>query len=122
MYGVTAFGTTAKMEDLAFADKLIELKNTQGPWEVMDAIVDAWAKTRPHEYKSMVIDILETQDNTYNDFGESKEGNFRRTIDLPIFVERLFRVLYAGTDFQFDKKFYRQIWKRYPIFRVSKRS
>lgn len=122
MYGVTPFGTTVKMEHLALADKLIELKNTQGPWEVMDAIVEAWAKTRPTEYKSLVIEINDTKENTYNEFGESEGGRFRRTIDLPVYVERMFRILYQGTDFQFDKKFYRQVWKRYPIFRVSKRS
>jgi len=119
---VTTSGRIVEHTDLAYVDKLIDLKNTKDPWEVMDFIVETWAKQRPGEYQSLVIDILETQDNTYNDYGESKEGNFRRTIDLPIYVERVFRILYRNTDFQFDKKFYRKMWKRYPIFRVSKRS
>ena len=119
---VTDFGRVVDSDKYLLANKYIDLKNSKNPWEVMDFIVQSWIETRPREYQSIVIDILETKDSTYNDFGESKVGNLRRTIDLPIYVERVFRILYKDTDFVFDKNFYRKIWKRYPIFRVSVRS
>ena len=119
---VTDFGRIVDSNKYTLANKYIDLKNTKDPWEVMDFIVQSWIETRPTEYQSIVIEILETKDNTYNDFGESKKGNLRRTVDLPVYVERVFRILYKDTDFVFDKNFYRKIWTRYPIFRVSKRS
>lgn len=126
MIGVTAFGRTAKLEHLALVDKWLDMSKKQSPWEVMDTIVKDWMATRPTEYKSFVADVDEIRDSTYNDYGAAENthgsGSLRRTLDLPLYVERSFRIIYSGTDFQFDRKFYRQIWKRYPIFRVSKRS
>lgn len=117
-------------EDVALADYLITLKqqNQTDFWPVMDAVIEAFQKKFPHKWAAYVIDIEDTRRNTYNDFGEAKKsktkgtGNLRRTLDLPYFVDRAMRMLYSADELPFDKAFYHEVWKRYPMFRVSAKS
>jgi len=80
---------------------------------------------RPHEYKSIIVQVKDTRDTAYNEFGEAAKGkgsgSLRRTLDIPVFVDRAIRCLYSPEELPFDKRFFEAFWKRYRIFRVSEK-
>lgn len=129
-------GRPINMEAVRLADRLIRAKrennsdkdSTRSFWRVIDEVIDVWKETRPDEWRATIIDISETRDATYNDYGEARKentkgtGTIRRTLDVPEFVEKAIRFLYSVDELPFNKEWYTELWKRYPEFRVSKRN
>ena len=94
----------------------------------MDAVVSLFISRFPDKWESYVIYMDDTRKSTYNKYGAAKKsktkgtGDMRRTLDIPLFVDRAMRMLYSADELPFDKGFYHEVWKRYPMFRVSEKS
>lgn len=117
------------------ADHLIKMKKdrhlnsgmkrtgTDPVWEVLDEVIKVWKKQRPTEWRSSIIDLKEIKDNLKDKtLGKTaKTGAMRRTLDVPVFIELVMRHLYTIDELPFDKKWYRELWKRHPEFRVAEK-
>ena len=106
--------------DVLLADHLLDLKkkNRYNPWPVVDAVLGAWAKRNPEEYKSTILTIEEERGTRANAWGSNGDG-LRFTLDVPFWVEAVLRRVYSTDELPFDKGWYKEFWKRYPRFRVS---
>lgn len=122
------------MSSVSAADRLIKKKEDvfikgQGDlWDVVDEVIKVWLELRPTEYQSSVIDIRETRE-TLSDpvFGTVSKrktkgtGDLRRTLDVPVFIELTLRRLFTADELPYDRAWYEQLWRRYPMFRVSEK-
>ncbi len=114
-----ATGRVADMKDLQFADKIIEMKNTRDPWEVIDMLVQRWMDTNPKEYKSFVVNIENKRYTRDNKFGSNSSKTLRSVADIPEKLIYMIRAIYKTNELEMDKDFFNKFWKRYPIFRVA---
>lgn len=104
-----------------FADKLIELRNTKGPWEVIDEIVSFWIKRNPKYWDSFVVHVDHKKSTRATSYGSNKAKTLRSVVDVPQQVLGMIRAMYASDELPFDKDFFMKFAQRYPRFRVAER-
>lgn len=115
-------GRLLQASDALFADRIMDLQKTKSPWVVIDELITYWKKTRPTEWQSFIVDITETRDSRNNEFGSSNRNSGRYLADVPKKIVDAIAALYAGTDFVYnDKKFYHELVKRHPEFKVAEK-
>jgi hypothetical protein len=105
-----------------FADAVIKAKNEQGPWQVMDLIVQHWMESNPRKYNSFIMQTEETRNTRRNVYGSNKAKTMRLKVSVPEDVINRFRKIYHADEFSFDKDFLNKLWERYPTFRVAERN
>jgi len=110
-----------KPKDAVFANKVFELKTTKGPWEAIDAIVDYWVSTNPKRYDSFILEVKKKRDSRATKYGSDKGKNIRSTLDVPAKVIEMIRIVFKHDELPMDKKFFDEMWRRYPTFRVAER-
>lgn len=108
------------------ADKLLELKKQNKLWEVVEGCFNIWASKHPREWKSFLVhveEVRETRKVTKGFRGVSKDketgGYTEYLLDIPQDVVYMLRVIYSPDELPMDKKFFSQLARRFPKFRVS---
>ncbi len=124
-------GRLTESTDLQVVDHLLKLRKEKPFWEVVEAVVDAWVKRDPEQYKSYVIHLdavkkdqkVKSKGGGRGWRGVSKTDGIERSlvVDYPVWIDMCLRVLYKGDEVEFDKKFYREIAKRFPMFRIREK-
>lgn len=112
-------GQLIESDKVTFVEKLLDLRKKEGPWEVIELIIKYWSESDPVRYKSFVIDVKDKRETRANKFGSNKSGAVRSTLDIPEDVIRMIRAVYKPEDLVMDKKFFNEMWKRFPVFRVA---
>lgn len=116
-------GRIVSGSDIELADKVMQLRQTKGPWEVIDALVSAWAERAPEEVKAMKIQIGEYRDLLVDPkYGQTSGGHDqerRFTLSFPYELQNMIRTQYKSEELPFDSKFYSEFGKRFPFFRVA---
>lgn len=122
----TAEGKLQDAQAVAKIDKLQKLKREHQTdiWPVIDYILQIWQESKPNEWRSIILDIEDTRKSKYSKTGRSVnergvKGDLRRTLDIPVFVDRAIRFTYSVDELPYNKEFFTEMWKRYPAFRVS---
>jgi len=107
------------------ADRLLRLKKENKLWEVVEECFNIWSSKHPTEWKSFLFhvqEIRETRKSTkgFRGVTKGKDGGYiEYTMDVPQDVIFMLRVLYTPDELPMDKKFFRQLGKRFPKFKVS---
>lgn len=104
-----------------FADEVIRLKNTEGPWAVIDAILKYWKETHPTRFEAYLIELKDKRDTRLNARGSNRSGSMRSWIDIPQQVFAMIRAIYRANELPMDKKFFREFARRYPVFVVREK-
>jgi len=112
-------GRITDTKNLRFADKIIEMKRTRDPWEVIDMLVQHWIDSNPKQYKSFVVNVEDKRYTRVNKFGSNKSKTIRSVADIPEKIIYMIRAIYKSDELEMDKDFFNKFWKRYPIFRVA---
>ena len=116
-------GKLRKTEDVELVDKILELRKKGDVWAVLDELVKAWVKKSPEEVEAVKVDVGDQREMlTDKEFGTTKGGKEfdRRLIVLfPTALQSWIRKVYGAEELPFDKKFYKELAKRYPGFRVA---
>ena len=103
------------------ANKLIELKNTKGQWEVIDEVLNVWHKTNPKKWKAHLIELKDLKETRQNKFASTRDKSLRFLLDIPEKVILMIRKLYTTEECPMDKKWMLKFAKRYPKFLVADR-
>ena len=108
-------------KDVKRADFLIDLKikNQGDVWPVIDAVVNMWMEKHETTWKATIIEIEQEKDTRATKYGSNKAKSLRQTVDIPMWIEGVIRRLYSVDELPFDKEWYKQLWRRYPAFRVA---
>lgn len=120
-----ASGLPRPSKDVELVEEVIKLKNTKGPWEVIDKLLDAWSKRAADEVDALQIELEDHRENlTDKKFGTTKGGtDYDRRFKL-IFPRQLMvmiRAIYRPDELAMDEKFMLEFSKRYPFFRVAQK-
>ena len=108
-------------------DRLIKLKNTKSPWEVIAEIVKIWQSTEPKEWKSFIVTMKNVKatrkvtsvgNKQFSGVTKNKGSYGRALLDIPTRVMRMIRAIYKAEDLPMDKKFYDKFAKKFPMFVV----
>lgn len=102
-----------------FVDAVFKSRETQGIWPTIDLLVKQWVESRPKEYDSFVVSTEEKRGSRANKYGSNSSKTIRETVDFPQPIHDRIRTIYKADELPFDKEFFRQVWKRYPQFRVA---
>ena len=117
----TGEATLYPASDVKAADYLLKLKsdNQTDMWPVIDAVIDVWERKNQNTWEATIVEIKNERDSRANKHGANKKAGLRQTLDIPMQVEAIIRRLYSPTELPFDKRWYKELWKRYPAFRVA---
>ncbi len=111
--------------DIELADKIIKLRQTKSPWDVIDALVNAWAERAPEEVKAMKIQIGEYRnmlsDPTFGQTNNGKDQERRFSLSFPYELQNMIRTQYSNKELPFNNEFYSEFSKRYPFFKVAEK-
>ena len=111
-------------------DRLIELKNTKSPWEVIAEVIKIWQSTEPNEWKSFIVtmkDVKATRKITtvgasqFSGVTKSKGSYGRALLDIPTRVFRMIRAIYKPEELPMDRKFYTKFGEKFPMFLVAEK-
>jgi hypothetical protein len=112
-------GQLRDSQDLQFVDYIFLLKKTRGYWAVIEKIISYWIESNPSQYDSFILDVDKKRDTRATGFGSNKSKSFRSTLDIPAKIIQMIRVVYKADELPMDKKFFDEMWNRYPRFRVA---
>lgn len=118
----------APAKNVQAADKLLKLKSENKLWEVVEECFKIWADKHPKQWKSFLFhlrDVKESRKRTKGFSGVSRDketgGYIEYTLDIPQDVIYMLRVIYSPDELPMDKKFFRELGRRFPKFRVSRK-
>jgi hypothetical protein len=118
-------GKVRDVEDVELAEKIIEKRRTGDPWDVIDALVQVWAKKAPDEAEAVMINVDQYKESLVDKkFGLTKMGgdhDRRFKLAFPITLELLIRTQYKADELPFDNAFHLKFAQRYPAFRVAEK-
>jgi len=119
------FGRKINMKALAEVQRLEKLKsiNQTNCWNVIDECIAIWKRTTPGAWHSYLV-RLDTVRDTRRDkqFGQSRTGMYRYTLDIPQKIIYMIRCLYDDEELPMDKKFFHEFARRYPLFRIAEKN
>lgn len=108
--------------DAEFAEKLVDLRKQKDPWEVIDQLVRTWFARSPEEAQATKINVGDMREMlTDSKFGQThggKDMERRFTLLFPTTLMLMIRTQFKVGELPFDRKFYREFVKRYPMFKV----
>lgn len=115
-------GQIRNIEDIEFAEKIIELKNKKDHWAVIDALLKRWAEKAPDEEQALQINVGQYREQVKDKkFGTTLQGQDqerRFKLAFPYTLHQMIKSVYKD-ELAFDKKFFEEFGKRYPAFRVA---
>ena len=104
------------------ADALLEARKTKPFWEVVEQVINFWAKKEPRAYRSYLVNLSEIketrQDQKHATAKTDKTRPLRYLIDVPEFVVLILRKLYDANELNMDKNFWVKFGNKFPIFKV----
>lgn len=113
------------------ANKIIELKKTKGPWEVIEFILKMWRETNPKEYNSFVFSLDKIKSSRkitsiggkqYSGVSKDAHGSYLQyKLDIPEKVVYLIRRVYTPTELPMNKEFYDAWAKKFPSMVIMER-
>ncbi len=108
---------------MQIVDGLMDAKKKKPFWEVVELVVDLWAKKSPQTYRSYLVDVQTVRSTRKNKHASSGGGynELRYLADMPEFVMLVLRKLYDTDELDMDKEFFRKFCEKFPAFRVAER-
>lgn len=103
------------------ADKLLSTVAKKGLWDTVDMIVGVYMKKNPkiHEAHKKYISELRSSQRSKTGIGKT---NLRYLGDIPPEIDRAFDLLlYEQIRSKGKRQFFREFFKRYPVFRVAQK-
>ncbi len=104
---------------------MFKIKNTKGPWEVIDKLLAAWSRRAPDEVDALQIEVEDHRENLIDKkFGTTTGGkDFDRRFKMvfPRELMVMIRAIYRPNEFPMDNDFMLEFAKRYPFFRVAEK-
>ena len=114
-------GRLIDSSDYMAADKLIKLSKEKSMWEVIDEVLNIWAKRQPKEWKAHLFNLGNLKETRTNKFASTKDKSLRYILDIPEKVILMIRILYNTNEAPMDKKWMLIFAKRYPKFLVAEK-
>lgn len=120
---VTENGKIRDLDDVEWAEKIIELKNTKDEWIVIDELIKFWAKQASDEEQAVQINITQYKEQLKDKkfgtttLGQDQERRFK--LAFPRTLMLMIRSLYKADELKMDEKFFSEFGKRYPAFKVA---
>lgn len=108
-------------ENALLADTLLDMKRKKPLWTVISYIVETWKKSNPSRYNSFLFNVKEKRQSRATKFGSNKNLTLRYSLDIPVKVYQIIRVLYSTDELKTDKKFLREFARRFPEFRIAEK-
>lgn len=124
-------------KDVNFVNRLVALKQKHSAfrkagiehfWPVMDEIIKWWRKRNPQRWESYIMtiekervrqDVPKWADNSKN--RERTGAKLRYLVDIPQPIVLILRRLYNVDELPMNKDFWKEVWKRYPVFRIPEK-
>lgn len=119
--------TTGRVVDsdaLQTVDKIIELRNTKSPWEVIDYLIPIWYEKSPEDAEGTMITIKDLKETRKDqEYGRTDDKNMDRRLVLlfPTDLQALIRKVYKAEELPFDKAFFEEFGNRYRAFRIPEK-
>ena len=118
-------GKIRKAESIQAAEKIIEMRQKRGIWDVIDELIKIWAKIAPDEEQAVKMNIADYRENL-NDrkFGQTVGGKHmdrRFTLAFPRSLMLMIRSQYKADELPMDKKFFFEFARRYPAFQIPEK-
>lgn len=118
-------GFKRSYSDLEAVNKISEARKKNDPWEVIDLLLDLWAKTAPDDVEAISINLEEYRAGLVDkEFGTTKGGkdmDRRFMLSIPKKLVLMIRTQFSAEELPMDKEFYRKFANRYPVFRVAEK-
>lgn len=118
------------LEATQIADKMLEKASKIGLWETVEMVVNVWFKKHPKEFEEHKKFVSLYRENLKNEDGSSKTGKarslsistgIRHMGEIPGDIATTLDMLcYSRIKEYGDKRFYREFFKRYPVFAVGR--
>jgi hypothetical protein len=105
----------------AAIDKIYELKKKNDLWGVFNLLLDIWTSKKRGNYESLLMDTRRIRKTRASKFGSSKDRTLRYTLDVPQEVLLMLRKVYSVEELPMDKRFFYEVWKRYPQLRIAEK-
>jgi len=119
-------GRVRNLDDVEFAENIIELRNNKDQWEVIDVLIKNWATRAPEEVEAISINVTEyreaLKDKKYGQTIGGKDQERRLKLSFPVSLQGMIRTLYSVEELPFDQKFYNKFAKRYPFFAIAEKT
>ncbi len=120
---ITDNGKIRSVDQLELVEKIIDMRNNKNPWEVIDKLIEVWAKTSKDEVEAMRINVDEYREVQIDKrFGTTKHGKDqerRFQLAFPRNLMLMIRTQYKADELPFDRKFFAEFARRYPAFKVA---
>lgn len=118
-------GLPRKYSDLEAANQIVEARRKKDEWEVIDLLVQLWAKTAPEEVEAVNINIGQYKGSLGDkEFGSTANGGDlerRFLLSFPNRLMQMIRTQYQTEELPFNTAFYRKFAKKYPFFMVAEK-
>ena len=131
------YGELIPAEKYNLTTHLIQMKQTQDLWKVIEEVIKVFQKTQPKKWKSYIIQLEDTKTNASIEIvgskrfrGVSKDRSRTKTdgmvnihqVDFPIWIMLCLRKLYNENELSFSgergKRFFREFGRKFPLFRI----
>lgn len=118
-------GVIRNFNDIEFAEDIFKKKANQNPWEVIDSLLEIWAKKAPDEVEALEINVDEYREALIDKkFGQTKLGRQqerRFKLSFPRTLMLMIRAVYKSDELAMDEKFFTEFGNRYPFFKVAEK-
>jgi acetylornithine deacetylase/succinyl-diaminopimelate desuccinylase-like protein len=118
-------GIPRSYDDLEAVNKIVEARANKDHWEVIDLLLNLWAKKVPDEVDAVSINLDEYRESLDDkEFATTKGGqemDRRFFLSFPKKLMLMIRTQYKNDELPFDKAFYQKFAKKYPFFMVSEK-
>ena len=118
-------GLPRSYSDLEAVNKIVEARRKNDEWEVIDLLVNLWAKSVPDEVEAVDINIGQYKGSLDDkEFGATKGGSDlerRFLLSFPSRLMQMIRTQYQVEELPFNTEFYRKFAKKYPFFMVAEK-
>lgn|SRR3990167_606473 len=131
------FGELIPAEKYNLVTHLIELKQKQDLWKVVEEVIKVFQKTQPKKWESYIIQLEDEKRfapvesiGSKRFRGVHKDRSRTNTrgmtnvhqVDFPIWIMLCLRKLYTEDELSFSgdrgKRFFREFGRRFPLFRI----
>lgn len=115
------------IEATIIADNLLNKAKKKDLWETVSLIVGVYFKKHPEFHEKHKRYLSKMRNVQKNKFGASENARgeikgFRYLGDIPVEISNAFDLLlYERIKSKGKKEFYREFFKKYPVFRVAEK-
>lgn len=107
------------------AEKVLEVRQKKGIWDVIDELLKVWAKVAPDEEQAVKMNITDYRgaqsDKKFAQTLGGKQMERRFIMAFPRSLMLMIRTQYKANELPMDKKFFFEFARRYPAFRIPEK-